>query len=115
MNVFTTDHALASHPSWFDPEPHPFLYLVSSAFALALLLTPLILWRLYCCATSDIGAEPNPFPNPWLCLAWGTAFAIVLSMLCAMPAVLLFLLLARSLHKRQAAQISRRASRPTVV
>jgi hypothetical protein len=63
MNVFTTGYPLTSQPSWFDACAHPFLSFVSNAFVSALILTPLVLVRLYHYAISDIGAEPNLFPD----------------------------------------------------
>lgn len=50
---------------------------------MALVVTPLILVGVYFYAVSDIGAEPNPFPDPWLDLAVGTAVSFVIALICA--------------------------------
>ena len=62
---------------------------------MALILTPLILVGLYFYAISDIGAEPNPFPDPWLDLAVGTALSFVIGLACASLMILTYRLLAR--------------------
>jgi hypothetical protein len=95
MNPFTTDHPLAAQSSWFDMRVHPIHSSVCSSIVLALVLTPLVLYRLYLFATSDIGAEPNPFPQPWWALFWGSAIAFALSLLVAVPIVFLFRLCIR--------------------
>ena len=66
------------------------LSFVCSSVVLALMLAPLVLYRLYLYAISDIGAEPNPFPEPWWALFWGSVIAFVLSMFVAVPVVSLF-------------------------
>ena len=103
MNPFTTDHPLASRTSRFDMRDHPALSFLGSVFFLALFLTPLILYRLYLYAVSDIGAEPNPFPQPWWALFWGSVIAFVLSVVCALPVVLAYRLFARK-WRRYAAE-----------
>jgi hypothetical protein len=95
MNIFTTDHSLASQPSWFDAKAHPRLSLICSAFVLALLLTPLALVRLYCYAVSDIGAEPTPFPDPWLALIAGLGLAFGFSIVGASFLLFVFRFVAR--------------------
>jgi len=102
MNPFTTDHPLASKTSWFDAREHPALSFVCSMFVLALILTPFVLYRLYLSAVSDIGAEPNPFPEPWRALFLGTAIAFLLSLLVALPVVLLFRLVVQRWTRRYA-------------
>ena len=71
-------------------------------FILALILTPFILYRLYLYAISDIGAEPNPFPQPWWALLWGSAIAFVLSLFAALPVVFLFRLFVQRWRRRYA-------------
>jgi hypothetical protein len=66
---------------------------------LALVVTPLILVRLYYYAISDIGAEPTPFPQPWLALLVGSALAFVASLFPSTLVVLLYRLTARRLRK----------------
>ena len=95
MNVFTTDHPLASQSSWFDTRAHPLLSFVCNTVVLALILTPLVLVRLYYYAISDIGAEPNPFPEPWKALFMGSVLAFAVSLVGAFPVVLLYRLFAR--------------------
>lgn len=102
MNPFTTDHPLAAKSSWFDTREHPVLSFVCSALVLGLILTPVVLVRLYYGAISDIGAEPNPFPQPWWALFWGVLIAFVLSLFVALPAVLLLRLLLRRGRRRYA-------------
>jgi hypothetical protein len=102
MNPFTTDHPLDTQTSWFDTKQHPLLSFVCSTFGLALILTPLVLVRLYYYAISDIGAEPNPFPEPWWGLFMGSVVAFVLSVICAFPFVLVFRLFARRWRRREA-------------
>lgn len=100
MNPFTTDHPLSPKTSWFDTREHPTLSFVCSTFVLALILTPFVLYRLYLYAISDIGAEPNPFPQPWWALFWGGLIAFVLSTVAAFPVLLLFRLFSRRWRKR---------------
>lgn len=88
MNVFTTKHPMTSQPSWFDTKAHPSLSFVCSVFALALVLTPLVLAGLLHYAVGDIGAEPDPFPDPWLVLFMGSSVAFALSLVCAFLVVL---------------------------
>jgi ABC-type phosphate transport system permease subunit len=95
MNPFTTDHPLAARSSWFDTREHPVLSFVCSSVVLALMLAPFVLHRLYLYAISDIGAEPNPFPQPWWALFWGSVIAFVLSLFVAVPVVFLFRLFIR--------------------
>ena len=61
---------------------------------MALIFTPLILVGLYFYFTSDIGAEPTPFPDPWLDLAVGTALSFVTALTCASLVALTYRLLA---------------------
>lgn len=103
MNIFTTEHPLTSQPSWFDTKEHPFLSFVCSVFVLALVFTPLILFGLYSYAISDIGAEPNPFPDPWLALAVGSIYSFTISLVGASLVVLAYRMLARSWRSRHAA------------
>jgi hypothetical protein len=63
---------------------------------MALIFTPLVLVGLYFYFTSDIGAEPNPFPDPWLDLAVGTALSFVIALICASLVALTYRLLARA-------------------
>jgi hypothetical protein len=102
MNIFTTEHPLASKPSRFDTKEHPLLSFVCSAFILALILTPLVLICLYCYTISDIGAEPTPFPDPWLAFVVGSAVAFVLNLICAFPVVLAYRLFARRWRRLRA-------------
>lgn len=99
MNPFTTDHPLASKTSWFDKREHSALSFVCGVFVLALILMPFVLYRLYLYAISDIGAEPNPFPQPWWALFWGCVIAFVLSAVCALPVAFVYRLFARRLRK----------------
>ena len=100
MNVFTTDHPLASQPFWFDAKAHPVLSYFSGVFLLALLLSPLILFGLYEYAMTDIGAD-NPFPEPGSALLMGSILAFVLGLFCACPLVLAYRLVARIWQRRQ--------------
>ena len=100
MNPFTTEHPLASKSSWFDAREHPKLSFICRTFVLALIFTPFGLVRLYHYAIRDIGAEPNPFPEPSWILFWGTVIAFVFSLLCAFPVVYLRRLAARKWRMR---------------
>lgn len=100
MNVFTTDHPLASQPSWFDAKAHPVLSYFCGVFLLALLLAPLILFGLYEYAMTDIGAD-NPFPEPGWALLMGSIWAFVLGLFCAGPLLLAFRLVARIWRRSQ--------------
>jgi hypothetical protein len=71
------------------------LSFICSGSGLALILSPLVLVRMYYWFISDIGAEPNPFPNPWRALFFGGAIAFVFSCLIAFPAVILIQWLVR--------------------
>jgi hypothetical protein len=95
MNIFTTDHPMASQSSWFDEKEHPVLSILCSVFLLGPILTPVVIWRLYVYLTSDIGAN-NPFPDPWPALAWMIILAFAISLVCAFPLVLLYRMFARS-------------------
>jgi hypothetical protein len=101
MNIFTTDHPMASQSSWFDMKQHPGLSFVCSSFILALFLTPFVLFRLLFWATSDIGAESNPFPEPWLTLGGGLVVAFGVSFICACPIILAYRFLARHWRKKR--------------
>jgi len=94
MNIFTTDHPMASQPSWSDEKEHPVLSFLCSVFLLGPILTPVVIWRFYVYFTSDIGAD-NPFPDPWPALAWIMLFSFTISLVCAFPLALLFRLSAR--------------------
>lgn len=83
MDVFTTDHPMTSQPSLFDAKTHPVLSAVCRVIRLAIGLTPLILISLYFYAVSDIGAEPNPFPEPWLTLMIGSIISFIIGLACA--------------------------------
>jgi hypothetical protein len=61
MNIFTTDHPMASRSPCSDPQQHPFLSLVCSVFVVS---TPFVIWCLYAYLTSVIGAEGPP-EDPW--------------------------------------------------
>ena len=100
MNIFTTDHPLASQSSWFDTKKHPSLSFACGTFVLALFLTPLVLVCLYYYAISDIGAEPTPFPEPWWALFIGSVLAFALSLVCAFSVVLVYRLSARGWRRR---------------
>jgi hypothetical protein len=102
MNPFTTDHPLASSkPSWFDSREHPRLSFISNTAVLGLILTPFVLYRLYIYTVSDIGAEPNPFPEPWRALFAGTLIAFAFSVLCAIPVVSLYRFISRKRRMRK--------------
>jgi len=100
MNPFTTDHPLASQSSWFDIREHPKLSFLCTAVSVALILAPCILICLYRYVMSDIGAEPNPFPEPWRALLWGGVVAFVIAICAAIPIVWLGRLLRRAWRKR---------------
>ena len=89
MNIFTTDHPMASHPSWSDAKQHPVLSILYSVLLLGPILTPVVIWRLYVYFTSDIGAD-NPVPDPWPAFAWMIILAFTISLVCAFPRVLLY-------------------------
>ena len=95
MDLFTTDNPLTSQPSWFDAKAHPLLSAVCSTAFLALCFTPAILVGLYCYFISDIGAEPNPFPDPWFDLAAGAGLSFIFAILFASVMVMAHRLLAR--------------------
>ena len=95
MNIFTTDHPSASQASRLETEEHPWISFACSTCVLALISTPWVLIRLYYWSISNIGAEPNPFPEPWLALAVGGAAAFAVSFLCACPVVFAARLFAR--------------------
>jgi vacuolar-type H+-ATPase subunit I/STV1 len=90
VNPFTTEHPLASTPSWFDRREHPVISFVCRTFIWALILTPLILWCLYTFGISDIGTEPDPFPDPWRDLFAICLIAFVLSLVFAFLLVLFY-------------------------
>ena len=95
MNPFTTEHPLDSKASGFGAQEHPTPSFLCGTLAVALIFTPFVLVRLYYYAMSDIGAEPNPFPEPWWALFWGIIIAFVLSLVAAVPIIFLYRLFAR--------------------
>ncbi len=103
MNPFTTDHPLAAQTSWSDAREYQVRSVIFRTVALAVILTPLVLQRLYDYAVSDIGAEPNPFPQPWWALFWGCLIAFVLSVVGAFPVVVASRLISRRWRKWYAA------------
>lgn len=92
MNIFTTDHPMSSRES----ETRPLWRNVALASFLALMFTPWVLDGLYEFAMRDLGAEPVPFPNPWLALGVGTAVSFVASFLGAFTIALVCRRVARS-------------------
>jgi hypothetical protein len=100
MNPFTTDHPLASKSSWFDTPKHPTLSFVCSTFVLGLIFTPFVLQRLYDYAISDIGAEANLFPQPLVGFILGVVIAFVLSVVGALPVVLVYRVFALRWRRR---------------
>jgi len=98
MSPFTADHPLAPKSSWLDAREHPRLSFLCSTALLAVVLAPFILIRLYYYAISDIGAEPNPFPDPWWALFWGGTIAFLIGVCAAVPLVCLCRLL---MHPRR--------------
>jgi hypothetical protein len=104
MNVFTTDHPMASQPSCFDAKAHPVLSYFGGVVLLALLFWPLMLFGLYEYAMTDIGAD-NPFPEPGWALLMGSILAFVLSLISACPLLLVYRLVARLGQCGQAPQL----------
>ena len=51
-------------------------------------------------AVPFLGAEPNPFPQPWWALFWGSIVAFVLSVVCALPVVLVYRFVGRIWKRR---------------
>jgi hypothetical protein len=96
MNVFTTDHPLTLQPSWFDRRVYPFWSFVCSVVVLAVIFTPAILVGLYFWLTSDIGAESQPFPDPWFDLAVGAGISFVVGIICASLVVLIYRCMTRN-------------------
>jgi hypothetical protein len=96
MNIFTTDHPLTLQPSWFDTREYPVLSFVCSVFVSTLILTPLVLIGLYYYALSDIGAEGDPFPDPWLDFVVGSILSFAISLICSFFVVFAHRLMARS-------------------
>jgi hypothetical protein len=95
VNIFTTDHPLAAQSSGFNWKKHPVLSFSRNAVVLGLVFTPGTLVTLYRFVTGDIGAEPTPFPKPWLALVIGLAFSFVFSVVLAVMVLSAFHLLIR--------------------
>ena len=95
-SIFTTDHPLTLQPSWFDRREHPVLSFVCSVLVSTLILTPLILIGLYYYDISDIGAEPDPFPDPLLDFVVGSILSFIISLVCSFFVVLAHRLMTRS-------------------
>ena len=90
MNIFETEHPMDSQSSWFDRRKHPKLSFVCSTFLLAAVIAPVILVCLYFWAISDIGAEPNPFPEPLRAFTISVIFAFIVSFVLAALLVLIY-------------------------
>ncbi len=101
MNPFTTDHPLATQSSCFDSREHPRLSLICSTVLVALVIAPFVLVRLHYYVVSDIGAEPNPFPEPWWALFWGSVIAFLFGVCGAIPIVWVYRLLLRAFRRHQ--------------
>jgi hypothetical protein len=82
MNVFTTEHPLASQASCFDPWRHPVFSYWCSLLVAALALLPLVLWLgLYALANDD---APSTDDHTTLTdLLMGTAVSFGFCLLCA--------------------------------
>jgi len=98
MNIFTTEHPLTIETPRFS-EKYPVLALFRNAFVFALIIMPGMFVVLYEFAIRDIGAEPTPFPEPWLALIIGLAFAFVLSVVPAVMILVVFRLLSRNFRQ----------------
>jgi|SRR5882724_1011851 len=96
INIFTTDHPLTLQPSWFDRREYPVLSFVCSVLVSTLIFTPLILIGLYYYDLSDIGAEPDPFPDPWQDFVFGSILSFVISLVCSFFVILAHRLMTRS-------------------
>jgi hypothetical protein len=103
MNVFTTDHPLTLQPSWFDKREYPIRSFLCSVLLSTLISAPLILAGLYYYDLGDIGAEPDPFPDPYMVFVVGSAVSIALGFIFSFCAVLSYRLLARNWRSRPAA------------
>jgi hypothetical protein len=114
MNIFTTDHPMASRSSWSDAKEHPVLSIFCGVLLLAPILTPVVIWSLYVYFTTDIGAE-GPISDPWPALAWMIIFAFTISLISAFPLVLLYRLSARCWKRWQAARVQRNARRRPIM
>ena len=102
MNVFTTDHPLTLQPSWFDARAYPVRSFVCRVLFLTLISAPLILAGLYYYDRSEIGAEPDPFPDPYMEFIVGSVLSIALGFIFSFLVVLAQRLLARSWRSRYA-------------
>jgi hypothetical protein len=94
MNIFTTEHPLTVETPRLS-EKHPVLALLRNAFVFALIIMLGTFAVLYEFAIRDIGSEPTPFPEPWLALVIGLAFAFVLSVVPVVVILFVFRLLSR--------------------
>ena len=94
MNIFTTEHPLTVKTPRLS-ERHPALALLRNAVVFGLIIMPGMFAVLYEFAICDIGAEPTPFPQPWLALVIGLAFAFVLSVVPTVVVLFTFRLLSR--------------------
>ena len=95
MNLFTTDHPMMSQTSWFDAKAHPRLSFVCSLAVLALVFSPVVLFRLCDYVVNDADdTTPGDFPEFWWLMTVGSLFAYGINWVCAVPLVLGYRLLA---------------------
>ncbi len=93
MNIFTTDHPMATEPfewSWFNRKQHPWLSLLCSTLLLAFVFSPAVLYGLYCWFMSDNGGDITLTLKPWPGFIVGFATSLVLSLVPAFPLVLVY-------------------------
>ena len=99
MNVFSTDHPLASQPSWFDAKTFPVRSWLLSAVVLAAVGAPILLGLVIYSDLSEafqIDTTPAPFPqslDDWL-------GAITGSFILCLVAALILIAVARVIHRR---------------
>ena len=98
MNVFTTDHPMASQPSCFDAREYPWASFFYRILVVALLLLPLLAGFVLYSIGNDDAVTPEDSPGSVLEFITGV---FALSLLLAFGIVLAYRLLAWHFQKKR--------------
>jgi len=102
MNVFTTDHPMASQPSCFDPQEYPWASFFYSILVVALLLLPLLAGFVLYSIGNDGAVTPEDSPDSVLEFITGV---FALSLFLAFGIVSAYRLLRWHFQRKQLADV----------